>query len=79
MLFLGQFSMKIEHMPGEMNVIADLLSRILEYSGYVSGSLKEPVDVEVPDQDFVDHEIDPPRSTTIYVGPYSLSAIISKP
>ena len=52
MLFLNQFPMKIEHIPGETNVIADLLSRIPEYSGYVSGSLREPVDVDVPDQDF---------------------------
>jgi RNase H-like domain found in reverse transcriptase len=49
MLFLGQFPMKIEHIPGETNVIADLLSRIPEYSGYVSGSLHEPVD-ELPRQ-----------------------------
>src|SRR5947207_13959901 len=52
MLFLGQFPMKIEHIPGETNIIADLLSRISEYSGYVSGSLHEPVDVDVPDHDF---------------------------
>ena len=52
MLFLGQFPMKIEHIPGETNVIADLLSRIPEYSGYISGSLSEPVDVELPDQEF---------------------------
>jgi len=26
MLFLGQFPMKIEHIPGETNIIADLLS-----------------------------------------------------
>jgi len=42
MLFLDQFSMKIEHILGETNVIADLLSRIAEYSGYIKGSLREP-------------------------------------
>ena len=52
MLFLGQFPMTIEHIPGETNVIADLLSRIPEYSGYRPGSLGEPIDVDVPDQEF---------------------------
>ena len=56
MLFLGQFPMKIEHIPGETNVIADLLSRIPEYSGYVNGSLREPVDVDIPDQYFESSE-----------------------
>jgi hypothetical protein len=59
MLFLGQFPMKIEHIPGETNVIADLLSRILEYSGYVNGSLREPVDVEIPNQEFESPESPP--------------------
>jgi hypothetical protein len=44
--------MEIEYIPGETNVIADLVSRIPEYSGYVAGSLHEPVSVDVPDQDF---------------------------
>jgi hypothetical protein len=52
MLVLGQFPMKIEHIPGETKVITDLLSRIQEYSIYVFGSLLETVDVDVPDQDF---------------------------
>ena len=59
MLFLGQFPMKIEHIPGQTNIIADLLSRIPEYSGYVSGSLHEPVDIDVPDQDFESSTLPP--------------------
>ena len=44
--------MKIEHIPGNTNVIEDLLSRIPEYAGYVKGSLDEAQDVDVPEQSF---------------------------
>ena len=50
--FLSQFHMKIEHIPSETNVIADLLSRIPECSGYVAGSLREPTEIDVPDHNF---------------------------
>lgn len=52
MLFLDQFSMKIEYILDEINVIMDLLSRISEYSGYVNKSLREFVNVDVFDQHF---------------------------
>src|SRR5439155_21269541 len=48
-LFLNQFQMKIEHIPGNTNVIADLLSRIPEYA---KGSLDEAQDVDIPEQSF---------------------------
>ena len=67
MLFLSQFAMKIEHIPGPTNTIADLLSRIPEYSGYVKGSLQEPVDVDLPDQQF-----DSPASTPLSAAPITL-------
>jgi hypothetical protein len=52
MLFLDQFLMKVEYISGETNVIADLLSRIPECSGYVGESLGESVNIDVSDQDF---------------------------
>ena len=56
MLFLGQFPIKIEHISDKMNVIADLLSRILEYSGYINGSLRESVNIDISDQYFESSE-----------------------
>jgi hypothetical protein len=72
MLFLGQFPMKIEHIPGETNVIADLLSRIPEYSGYVNGSLREPVDVEIPNQEFESPESSPESPPSLTAAPITL-------
>ena len=43
-VFLNQFQMDIQHLPGKKNIIADLLSRIAEQTGYKNGAL-----TEVPD------------------------------